>query len=396
MNGPSKTPSFIRHFRKSIGVIPLALILLASTFGAGHANAGVFSIFSTASGKTETESSTTIQKMKILEVVFSPTLNGQGGEDIITDESALIANDTPLSNITDGQNSSAGGNSDNSNSGDQSVDHDGDSSIRTYKVKSGDTLSTIAEKNGVSINTIVWANNLDRKATLKVGETLTILPVSGIQYTVRRGDTIDSIAKKYGAETTDIQDFNDITNASLIAGVKIIVPGAELSPTVETKVATTKTVTVPKVAVVAPVAQNVSDSPIQGTLIRPKTNTGDSSDFIRPITEGVGRKSQGVHDKWAVDIAAPIGTPIHAAASGTVILVKPVGYNGGYGKYVAIEHDGGIQTLYAHMTLTKVEVGQVVSQGDVIGLVGSTGRSTGPHVHYEVRGAPNNCFVGCE
>ena len=125
MNGPSKTPSFIRHFRKSIGVIPLALILLASTFGAGHANAGVFSIFSTASGKTETESSTTIQKMKILEVVFSPTLNGQGGEDIITDESALIANDTPLSNITDGQNSSAGGNSDNSNSGDQSVDHDG-------------------------------------------------------------------------------------------------------------------------------------------------------------------------------------------------------------------------------------------------------------------------------
>ncbi len=85
-----------------------------------------------------------------------------------------------------------------------------------------------------------------------------------------------------------------------------------------------------------------------------------------------------------------------AAQTGTVILVKSGGYNGGYGSYVVIEHSDGVQTLYAHMSKTIAKVGDVVTQGETIGLVGSTGRSTGPHVHYEVRGATNNCFKTCE
>ncbi|MEN9582497.1 MAG: hypothetical protein RL641_451 [Candidatus Parcubacteria bacterium] len=397
MPGSSKNPSFIRYFKRSAGSIPLLVILLASTFGAGHADAGVFSLFSVASGQTNRENTPTIQKMKILEVAFSPTLSGHGGQDVITDESALISNDTPIT-ADFGQEDKP----------DEAVDHQGEATIRTYKVKSGDTISTIADAYGVSINTIVWANNLDRKSTLKVGESLTILPVSGIYYTVRRGDTLLSIASKYGAEVADIRDYNDKNDDSLTAGEKIIVPGAELAPV---KVAVPEK---PKVQE-KPEAQLFSEihseksvaengnadakeitAPANGSLIRPKTNTGDSSSFIRPIAEGVGRKSQDKHDTWAVDIAAVIGTPILAAQKGTVILVKPAGYNGGYGKYIAIEHEDGIQTLYAHMSQTIVKVGDVVEQGQTIGLVGSTGRSTGPHVHYEVRGALNNCFKSCE
>ncbi len=427
--GSSKSPSFITRFKKSAGIVPLALILLASTFSAGQAEAGVFSLFRTVSGKTSTENSPTVQKMRILEAIFSPTLNGQGGPDIIMDESALISNNSPL--IDDSASIYVP---------DVPVDYQGDSAIRIYVVKSGDTISTIAGKFDVSVNTIVWANSLDRRQALKVGDKLTILPVSGIQYTVRKGDTVSGIASRYGAEISDIRDYNDKTDSTLVVGEKIIIPGVELTPAkppVVAKAATNaaantadkkvmlaepvveKTIA-PKVVIVpAPVVvPNVPPTivptvvpiqaeihidavtpiaePVFGTLVRPKTNKGDSSSFIRPLADGVGVISQYMHDKWAVDIAAPIGTPIHAAAAGTVILVKPTGYNGGYGKYVAIEHDGGIQTLYAHMSQTKVDVGDVVTQGQTIGLVGSTGKSTGPHVHYEVRGAPNNCLKSCE
>ena len=387
MSGPRKNPSFIRYLKRSIGIIPLALILLSSTFGAGHASAGVFSLFSTALGKTQPENTTSIQRMKILEVAMSPDLNGRGGPDVITDESALISNDTPLTAdvpIVDIPDVPV---------------HQVKSAIATYKVKSGDTISSIADSFGISVNTIVWANNLDRAGKLTIGKTLAILPVSGITYTVRRGDTIDGIAKKYSAETRDIRDFNDKTKGSLIVGEKIIIPGAELSvsaqPEIALKVEVKATTTTETSPTVDEKQDDGGDALVFGTLMRPKTNKGNSSDFVSPITSGAGRKSQGLHDTWAVDIAAPMGTPIHATSAGTVIFMKPAGYNGGYGKYVAIEHEGGVQTLYAHMSQTKVEVGDTVSQDEVIGLVGSTGRSTGPHVHYEVRGAPNNCIAGC-
>jgi murein DD-endopeptidase MepM/ murein hydrolase activator NlpD len=413
-----KNPAFIKLLKRLAGNIPLVIILLASTFGAGQASAGVFSLFSVASGETYSENAPTIQKMKILEVAFSPTLTGKGGQDIITDESALISNDTPLT-ADIGQDEKL----------DEVIDHQGEATIRTYIVKKGDTISTIADAYGVSVNTIVWANNLDRKSALMVGDTLTILPVSGIYYTVRRGDTLASIAHKYSAEITDIRDYNDKNDDSLFVGEKIVVPGAELVPVKPIVIAqadSTKSAKVPSTPVVEDKPQvqaktfsensvenkpaetnagenttnrennNEGSSPPTGTLARPKTNTGDSSSFIRPITEGVGRKSQDKHDTWAVDIAAPIGTPILAAQKGTVILVKALGYNGGYGKYIAIEHENGVQTLYAHMTKTIAKVGDIVEQGQTIGLVGSTGRSTGPHVHYEVRGALNNCFKTCE
>lgn len=108
---------------------------------------------------------------------------------------------------------------------------------------------------------------------------------------------------------------------------------------------------------------------------------------MRPLRGGV--KSQGIHGYNGIDIAAPVGTPILASADGAVILARTSGYNGGYGLYVVIKHNNGTQTLYAHMSRVNVSVGQTVTQGEVIGAVGNTGRSTGPHIHFEVRGARN-------
>jgi murein DD-endopeptidase MepM/ murein hydrolase activator NlpD len=102
-----------------------------------------------------------------------------------------------------------------------------------------------------------------------------------------------------------------------------------------------------------------------------------------------GYRSQGIHGSNAIDIAAPEGTPIYASASGQILIVKGSGWNGGYGSYVVIEHSNGVQTLYAHNSKNVVGVGQWVEQGELIAYSGNTGRSTGPHLHFEVRGAKN-------
>ncbi|MBI3075361.1 MAG: M23 family metallopeptidase, partial [Parcubacteria group bacterium] len=102
-----------------------------------------------------------------------------------------------------------------------------------------------------------------------------------------------------------------------------------------------------------------------------------------------GRKTQGLHGFNGVDIGAPYGTPVYAAAAGTVIVSRPSGWNGGYGQYVVISHSNGTQTLYSHMGSIVASEGAYLEQGQILGYVGSTGRSTGPHLHFEVRGARN-------
>jgi murein DD-endopeptidase MepM/ murein hydrolase activator NlpD len=105
-----------------------------------------------------------------------------------------------------------------------------------------------------------------------------------------------------------------------------------------------------------------------------------------------GVRTQGVHGYNAVDLGAAVGTPFMASAAGEVIVARATGWNGGYGQYVVIRHDNGTQTLYSHASGIVVGVGQRVVQGQVIGYVGSTGRSTGPHLHFEIRGGPRNPF----
>lgn len=235
----------------------------------------------------------------------------------------------------------------------------GGGQISVYTVRSGDTLASVAKMFGVSANTIVWANNLSSK-TLKVGQELVILPISGVRHTVKSGDTLQSIAKKYKADLDDILSYNNLTaSTKLKVGDTIIIPDGV-------------------VAVTASAVSSGSNSN-QVPVV--------SGYYMRPISGG--RKSQGIHGYNGVDLAAPTGTPIMASADGTVILARTSGYNGGYGLYVVIRHSNGTQTLYAHMSRVNVRVGQSVSQGEVIGAVGNTGRSTGPHIHFEIRGARN-------
>ena len=241
--------------------------------------------------------------------------------------------------------------------------------ISIYVVRPGDTLSEIADMFGVSVNTIIWANNLSGVKDVRPGQTLVILPISGTKHTVAKGDTLKSIAKKYKADANEIAQFNGLDPAEgLAVGSTIIIPGGEIAPPAPTK---------PR-----------RGSPSRRT--EPYLGGGGSLQsgyYANPVPGAL--LTQGIHGWNAIDLGAARGTPIRAAADGTVIIARNGGWNGGYGNYVVITHDNGTQTLYGHMTNAIVSPGQSVSAGQVIGYLGSTGESTGPHLHFEVRGAAN-------
>ncbi len=237
--------------------------------------------------------------------------------------------------------------------------------ISKYTVRKGDTLGSIAKMYGVTTNTIVWANDITSSG-IKEGQSLIILPVSGTLHTVVKGDTLKSIAKKYKADAGEISQFNDLNSDSLLTvGDTIIIPDGE---------GTTK---------------------VSGTRIASKGTSsykgGGGPEYIgyyvRPIIGGI--KTQGLHGYNAVDIGTRVGTVLYAAAAGQIIIAKTSGWNGGYGKYIVISHYNGTQTVYGHLSQLFVNEGDVVYQGQLIGLTGNTGNSTGPHLHFEVRGAKN-------
>ncbi|MBI3572202.1 M23 family metallopeptidase [Candidatus Kaiserbacteria bacterium] len=242
--------------------------------------------------------------------------------------------------------------------------------ISVYEVRPGDTLSGIAGLFGVSVNTIVWANSLGSARTVHPGDTLIILPVTGIERTIAKGDTLKSLAKKYGADAIEIAEFNGIDpSAPLAIGDTLIIPGGELAAPASTRASSVR----------EPYLGG-SGAELAGYFANPLPGA--------PVT-------QGIHGWNAVDLGAAKGTPIHAAAPGVVIIVRNNGgWNGGYGNYVVISDDNGTQTLYAHMTHAAVSPGEGVSAGQVIGYVGATGMATGPHLHFEVRGA-RNPFASC-
>ncbi len=272
---------------------------------------------------------------------------GRGGGDIVIDEGALVPLEGPAG---------AGGD----------IVHPKNQTISIYVVRPGDTLSTIAEMFEVTPNTIRWANDIGVKGTIRVGQTLTILPIAGVKYTVKKGDTLASIAKKYGGDAEEISNYNSLETGSLAVGTEIIIPDGEI----------------PVIASPRPAI------PRGGT-----TAAGTATQigyYLRPLIGGV--RTQGVHGYNAVDLAAPLGTSIVAAADGEVIVARDSGWNGGYGQYIVIRHDNGSQTLYAHESSIIVGVGQRVVRGQVIGYVGQSGKATGPHIHFEIRGGIRNPF----
>lgn len=252
--------------------------------------------------------------------------------------------------------------------------------ISVHVVVKDDNLLGIAAMFGVSVDTIVWANNLSSaSAVLTIGDMLIILPVSGIERTVVKGDTLKSLASKYGGDADEIAQFNGLDPAvPLKVGSPIIIPGGEIvAPAPRARSSSAPRAPEPYLGGGGPVLTGYFSNPVPGGVI-----------------------TQGLHGWNGVDIGAARGTPIYAAANGTVIIVRNNGaWNGGYGNYVVIKHDeNGSQTLYSHMKNAIVSAGQSVSGGQtIIGYVGATGHASGPHLHFEVRGALNpfrNCRVG--
>jgi murein DD-endopeptidase MepM/ murein hydrolase activator NlpD len=242
--------------------------------------------------------------------------------------------------------------------------------ISTYVVQPGDTVAKVAKKFGVSENTVRWANGLSKKDVLQRGQNLVILPITGVKHKVQKGETIQSIAKKYKVGVTDITDYNDLVESDILRqGDVLIIPDGEIV-TVSTPTKTAKVV--------------------PGSGVKKTGVPSSKGYYIQPVVPDGGRirKTQGFHTRYnAIDVGAPVGTPIRAMADGTVIVTKsPNGYNGGYGGLTIITHANGSQTLYAHQSKISVSSGERVSQGQIIGYTGNTGKSTGPHLHYEIRG----------
>lgn len=292
-----------------------------------------------------------VQTMELLRPAMNidPT-SGRGGGDItIVDGSALMPEEGPSGTIAD-------------------IEKPKNATISVYVVREGDTLSGIAKLFEVSPNTILWANDISRASSLTVGQTLTILPVTGIRYTVKKGDTLASVAKKYGGSAEEIANYNGI-EGPLAVGVEIIIPDGEIA-------AAPSSSGRPGVAP----AYNVG----------PRGTEEQNGYYLRPILGG--RKTQGIHGYNGVDIAAPRGAPILASATGEVIVAREGGWNGGYGSYIVIQHPNGSQTLYSHASGVIVYAGEHVVRGQVIGYVGATGKATGPHVHFEIRNGIRNPF----
>ena len=243
--------------------------------------------------------------------------------------------------------------------------------ISVYVVRNGDTLSEIADMFNVSVNTIIWANNLRGLKDVHPGDTLIVLPVSGIEKKIVKGDTLKSLAKKYGADADEIAQYNGLDPSEPLAiGSTVIIPGGDISEPAPT------------------ITSRPTVSPIivgGGSFL--------AGYFSNPLPGGI--ITQRIHGWNGVDIGAARGTPVYSSANGVVIIARNNGaWNGGYGNYIVITHENGTQTLYSHLKSAIVSPGQPVVSGQTIGYVGATGRATGPHLHFEVRGATNP-FISC-
>ena len=227
-------------------------------------------------------------------------------------------------------------------------------SFQKYTVRSNDTVGGICYKFGLSkIDTIIGVNNISNVRDLRVGQKLRIPSRDGLIHNVSSGETLEKLSSKFSVSVEDLLDVNDLSSSTLSIGQEIFIPGARLdSDTLERAMG------------------EVFRYPITASW----RLTSKFGSRIDPIS-GVRKNHTGI------DMACPTGTAIKAAMTGTVAFT---GYNNTYGYYVIINHHDNYQTLYAHMSKILTKKGDRVSQGDKIGLVGSTGYSTGPHLHFTV------------
>lgn len=228
--------------------------------------------------------------------------------------------------------------------------------IESYEVQEGDTLAGIAARYRLQLATILQSNNLSSRSIIRPGQKLTVLPIDGLLHAVKKGDKISAIAKRYRVTSEAIIAFNRLPDeSSILPGQILVIPGGRPEP------------------IAAPPRRYTGEIPTtpprdSGTrLLWPSTS--------RRITQYFTWRHSGL------DIGAPLGTPIYAAETGVVLEAR---WNGGYGRMVLVRHDSGLVTRYGHASRILVSPGEHVTRGQTIALIGSTGRSTGPHLHFEV------------
>jgi len=245
--------------------------------------------------------------------------------------------------------------------------------LTIYTVRDGDTISGVAARFAITINTIIWANDL-KSNQLKTGSHLVILPISGVSYSTKKGDTIESIAKKFKTEASSIIEFNQLANNYIPENKELIIPNGIIEAPIL-------------------VIKNKKSKSGSSYIKRYSIALTPNNDLLqKPLL--VGRISQGLHGRNnGVDVASPCGTPIFPSAPGLIIRADDIGWNGGYGYNIIIQHSDGSETLYGHLSKVIVTVGDYVSYNKIIGLVGNTGRSTGCHLHFEARGNKNPYLV---
>jgi LysM repeat protein len=296
-------------------------------------------------------------------VNLDPNPSTGGGDITFVDGSALVPQEGPSGTAADIANGPT------------------NRQISVYIVHDGDTLSGIAKMFDVTVNTILGANDI-KDGVVHPGQTLVIFPIPGLEHTVLKGETLASLAKKYKSDAEDIAAYNGLdAGEALAVGASLFIPnGEEVVAPVSKPKSTTQTA---RSKAISNIASGKTTEPYLGG-----SGPALSGYFAWPLAGGI--ITQGLHGWNAVDIGAPKGTDIYAAAGGTVIIAKGNGgWNGGYGNYVVVQHSNGTETLYAHMSKVLTSPGAHVGQGDLIGKVGSTGQSTGSHLHFEVRGAAN-------
>jgi murein DD-endopeptidase MepM/ murein hydrolase activator NlpD len=257
--------------------------------------------------------------------------------------------------------------------------------IITYEVQPGDTLFTIAEKYNLRPQTMMWGNYLtlrDNPDTLRVGQKLNILPVNGVLYQWNAGDRLNKVAQYFSVKPEDIINFpgnnldantiGDYDKPNITVGATLVVPGGKRefsgwsAPVVTRKNPAAAKVLGPGNCGI------INAGPVgNGTFVWPTKTKFISNPFSLEINHP------------AIDLPGYIGSPIAATDAGVVVYS---GWNDwGFGNLIMIDHGNGWQSLYAHLSQINLACGAPVQQGQVIGLMGSTGNSTGPHLHFELR-----------
>ena len=236
----------------------------------------------------------------------------------------------------------------------------GQSSIFSYVVRRGDTLSSIARRFNISLTTILSANHLKNNSIIRPGMKLTVLPVTGILYRVQENENLESISNKFRIPLKDLIKFNHLKDEKVSPGQVLVIPGI--------------------IERIKSFSRKREESYKDLPSLR-----GYFSSPCKGWNQGV------LHKNNAVDISNLCGTPIKAAQEGLVIKAK-TGWNNGYGNFIEIQHPNGTRTLYAYLESLLVREGDYVKRGQVIGKMGNSGQKEAAqscHLHFEVHGAKN-------